>query len=171
LNNKANEILNTRVFSVYFNRSEQQYYIKTINDNKNGRNLLYMKIEKPYIVLEKHFFFLGDCLISAELHETTKSLLIELYYPNGTENEKYEFSIKDTPVTIGRIKCSVRINSTICSKKQATLEHNEGNWYIYDGHGTKKSTNGTWLLLDRKFQLETDCYLKLGSNVFSINIV
>ena len=60
---------------------------------------------------------------------------------------KYEFTINDSPVTIGREKtCKIVLDSNIYSKIHSTLYYDQSSnaWLIQDGYKEKKSTNGTW---------------------------
>jgi len=111
-------------------------------------------------------------LFYVELDELKKSIVVEMFYANNTQQYKYEYSIADSPITIGRVKCTIKVNSSICSKKHTTLTYSEDDecWYIADGHKTKKSTNGTWIMLDRKFAIESDSFFKMGANIFSVKL-
>ncbi len=64
-------------------------------------------------------------------------------FPKG---ELFQFSPGDSPVTIGRGKCKIKMNSSVYSKIHCTIDFNEteGYWYIKDGCNKKRSTNGTW---------------------------
>ena len=60
---------------------------------------------------------------------------------------KFEFTTKDSPITIGRDKtCKIVLDSNIYSKIHCTLYFDEllKHWNIEDGNKEKKSTNGTW---------------------------
>jgi predicted component of type VI protein secretion system len=57
------------------------------------------------------------------------------------------------------------------SKRHCVLEYIENNWIIKDGYNGKNSTNGTWLWLNSKYELNEDTLVRVGSNVFKISIV
>jgi hypothetical protein len=44
-------------------------------------------------------------------------------------------------------------------------------WKLSDGFEGKKSTHGTWLLIDCKYELQTNNIFKFGNNTFSIKQV
>jgi len=87
---------------------------------------------------------------------------------------KFEFSIKDSPITIGRDKnCKIVLDSNIYSKIHCTLffDENSNTWVIEDGNSGKKSTNGLWMLIENKLELQEDQVLKVGNNIFKIAIL
>ena len=77
---------------------------------------------------------------------------MEFYYANCLKQDRFEFSIIDSPVTIGRAKCSVKINSSIYSKKHTSVEYNSLSncWNIVDGHKNKKSINEHGIYIIKK---------------------
>jgi pSer/pThr/pTyr-binding forkhead associated (FHA) protein len=92
---------------------------------------------------------------------------------SGENKTNYNFSIKDSPIKLGRGKtCQVIIDSNFLSKKHSTVEYNKNSnlWEISDGNNSKRSLNGTWLLLDTKYEIIEDTFLKIGNNVIKIHI-
>ena len=39
-----------RLFYILFQRNNQKYYFKSINNSKTDKNLFYLKIEKEYVI-------------------------------------------------------------------------------------------------------------------------
>ena len=77
----------------------------------------------------------------------SQKISIEMCFAKKNPPIKYEFSPKDSKITIGRDKsCKIVIDSNIYSKIQCTLYFDESKkvWIIEDGDRDKKSTNGTW---------------------------
>lgn len=92
----------------------------------------------------------------------------------GEQRIVYNFGKKDSPIVLGRGKSSaVRIESTFLSKKHTTIEYNKNLklWQIRDGNEDKPSLNGTWLLLDTKYELKEECFIKIGTNVIKLSFV
>lgn len=90
----------------------------------------------------------------------------------GEQRNVYTFAIKDSPVILGRGKTSsVKIDSTFLSKKHTTIVYNKHSkfWQISDGNDNKPSLNGTWLLLDTKYELNEESYIKIGTNVIKLS--
>jgi hypothetical protein len=90
-------------------------------------------------------------------------------------NEKltYNFEPKDSPVTIGRGDCKITLNYSSLSKKHCTICYNlyYNTWEIHDGFEDKKSTNGTWLLVNSKYEIKEDTFVKIDNNTFKISLV
>ncbi len=91
---------------------------------------------------------------------------------SGDQRMVYHFEIKDSPIVLGRGKSiGVRIESTFLSKNHTTIEYNKHLklWQIRDGSDNKPSLNGTWLLLDAKYELNEESYIKIGINVIKLS--
>lgn len=86
-------------------------------------------------------------------------------------NKTFIFQEKDKIITIGRMNCNVEINHTFLSKKQCTIEYDPffKFWKLTDGFETKKSTHGTWLLIDSRFELTNSTQIRVGNNVVKLN--
>jgi hypothetical protein len=82
------------------------------------------------------------------------------------------FTPEDSPVIIGRTKSSLNIDSNSISKKHNTIEFNteEKVWELSDGYDGKKSTNGTWLWISSKIEINQDTCIKMGPNIFMIKL-
>jgi len=46
------------------------------------------------------------------------------------------------------------------------LDFINDEWYIVDGDGTKKSTNGTWFFIEQPFEIYDNMIFKAGLLVF-----
>lgn len=44
-------------------------------------------------------------------------------------------------------------------------------WVIYDGDGTKPSTNGTWLYMETAYEIEDEMVFKAAQTMFQIKMV
>jgi len=88
-------------------------------------------------------------------------------------NKIFYFKPADSPVTIGRSKCSISLDFSFLSKRHCQIVYNkiEGVWEIGDGYNGKSSTNGTWLLLNSKFEISDTTHVKIGSNVIKIGLI
>ena len=47
----------------------------------------------------------------------------------------------------------------------------EPNWVIYDGDGTKPSTNGTWLFVDNFHEITDGMTFKAAQTMFKVRVV
>jgi len=101
--------------------------------------------------------------------DTEKKQRVSLEFYSKSFQNKYDFSSSDSPITIGRKNCVITINSNAISKNQSTLFFENKSWFITDGFENKGSTNGTWLLLDSKHEINEPVHIKIGSNVIKID--
>jgi len=72
---------------------------------------------------------------------------------------------------LGRGKsCKIKIDSNFLSKHHTTIEYNNNSkfWEIKDGFESKSSLNGTWLLLDSKFELIDETFIKIGNHTIKL---
>jgi hypothetical protein len=90
---------------------------------------------------------------------------------NPTE---YLFQKDKSPVTIGRKQtCSIPIESTLLSKIHCSVIFNTTTncWEIMDGSEGKPSTNGTWIWVNSKYELNEEVTLvKIRSSVIKIKL-
>ena len=52
------------------------------------------------------------------------------------------------------------------SRIQCRLEYTENGWVLKDGDEMKKSTNGTWLYVDKPFEVHNNLIFKAGDLLF-----
>jgi hypothetical protein len=90
-----------------------------------------------------------------------------------SSNKVFTFKPADSPITIGRCKCSISLDFSFLSKRHCRIEYNktEGVWEICDGYKGKPSTNGTWLLQKSKFEISNTTYVKIGSNIIKVGLL
>jgi|LauGreDrversion4_2_1035121.scaffolds.fasta_scaffold800275_1 pSer/pThr/pTyr-binding forkhead associated (FHA) protein len=85
--------------------------------------------------------------LSKQRSNVSYKIMIEMCFAKKSSPVKFEFTSKDSPITIGREKsCKIVLDSNIYSKIHCTLYFDESlkHWTIEDGYKEKKSTNGTW---------------------------
>lgn len=52
------------------------------------------------------------------------------------------------------------------SRKQCILIFEENNWYINDGDGENKSSNGTWFYPEKFFNIYENMVFRIGTTSF-----
>ena len=150
-----------------------KYYFRNIKENDN-KILIYTRITYPYKIKKKQFFAVNQVAFSIEI---TQNLGLKIYvYESDSKNngpKLFEFSIDDSPITIGRNKCKVNLDFSILSKKHCVLKFDkeEKVWIITDGIEGRPSTNGTWLLVTSKFELNDTTFIKIGENIIKVSTV
>jgi len=87
----------------------------------------------------------------------------------------FQFTVGDSPVTIGRDKqCSINVSEDKAfSRIQSSIiyDKEEKLWYVADGNGVKQSTNGTWVYANRSFKLEDKCQIKIGDSKIKVTFL
>ena len=88
------------------------------------------------------------------------------------ENEQRKISF-DSRVTklirIGRLRneeTDVTFLDEDVSRKQCILIYEENNWYINDGDGENKSSNGTWFYPEKFFTIFENMIIRMGTTSF-----
>lgn len=157
---------------------------------------MYIRVQKPMQIKKKLFFSLNQVVIlvdpyslrtgsstykktvtsqSNSLNTNTEEEIVVYVYNNGkgdNENSVFRFKPQDSPVLIGRSKCSITINSSSLSKRHCCLSFNkeERLWEIIDGYANKPSLNGTWMVLNSKYEINEKTFVKVGDNVLKITL-
>ena len=74
---------------------------------------------------------------------------------------------------MGRSKCSISLDYSCLSKKHCSIIFNSEDyiWEINDGFDNRPSTNGLWMALKTKYEINDKTLLKIGSNTLKINMV
>lgn len=62
------------------------------------------------------------------------------------------------------------INESEVSREQAIIYFENGNWYIKDGGKENPSANGTWLYVDKKYQINDSFIFKIGPSKMKVNV-
>lgn len=52
------------------------------------------------------------------------------------------------------------------SRKQSILTYEDNNWYINDGDGQNKSSNGTWFYPEKFFNIYDGLTIRMGTTSF-----
>lgn len=142
---------------------------------------VYIQCEKRMILYNNSFFSFASSFIRVEIKaEQSNNLYHEseiiLTVVHGINNNKqYYFSSKENRVIqIGRVKESdnsidIEFNDERVSHLQTKIFYDKNTWYIIDGNGLeKKSSNGTWLLLDEYTGVWDGCIFCFGRDKFKI---
>ena len=82
------------------------------------------------------------------------------------------FESKQKVVTVGRTDSnSIRLVESGVSKVQCKFEFRETGWWVLDGDGKKKSTNGTWVYANSPLPLRDKDQFRAGKTVFELQIL
>ena len=132
-----------------------------------------MKIQNPYLLTKESAAF---CVLSYIFKikvnsENPKELLIE--YGKNENLSQVEFnSNKKTEFYIGRKQdADIEITESQVSREQAMIYYKNDNWYIKDGGKEKPSGSGTWLFLDKKYEIKSDMIFMVGSSSIKLEYI
>ena len=100
-----------------------------------------------------------------------KQLLIE--YGKNENLTEVEFNCeKKTEFYIGRKQdADIEISDSQVSRVQAMIYYENNNWYIKDGGKEKPSGSGTWLFLDKKYEIKSDMIFMVGSSSIKLDYI
>ena len=174
-----------QLFLIFYDKKKTRYYIQYLNKEFN-KNKLFMSIRifNEFFINknENKFFYLllGKLIVHISIGENDM-LNFKVFKNFSSNNEKrkisqYNFEIKDSPITIGREKCSITIDNNFLSRIHCTFIYGKNNkWCLIDGNEKRKhSTHGTWIILNNNiFELNPsneNYEVKIGQQSFNISI-
>ena len=158
-----------RLFDISYSKKTGDYQLYMINNNI----FLYYFIEQNfYIEKDKDYMILlGKVFLTITQKENAdkkKILYLRLEFEDNDNAEDYNFSENDTPITIGRKKCTINIDNTSLSKVHAIIQFSPElkKFYFKDN----KSTNGSIFILkeDDTLKLKGQMKFKLNEVLFRI---
>ena len=112
-------------------------------------------------------------IISEEINDrnivTATLLSLEVLFGEN-EPRKISFDSRvNNIIRIGRLQnneTDVVFADEDVSRKQCVLFYEENNWYINDGDGENKSSNGTWFYPERFFNINENLIIRMGTTSF-----
>ena len=112
-------------------------------------------------------------IISEEINDrsivTATLLSLEVLFGEN-EPRKISFDSRvNNIIRIGRLQnneTDVVFADEDVSRKQCILFYEENNWYINDGDGENKSSNGTWFYPERFFNINENLIIRMGTTSF-----
>ena len=156
-----------RIFDVFYEESEEKFYIKMIHD----KMLMYLKVNtRIYFEQNKDFYLIiGTIFMTINVRSNIQNdqkicVYVEI---ENEKSRKYVFSKGKCPIKIGRNHSDINISQTCISKKHGKIDWDgEKEKFYYEDLG---STNGTTFLLrkDDAIQLQGEMNFKLEEISFT----
>ena len=162
-----------RIFVIYFERNKQKYFLRNLSDTTCDNSVfIYMKITKPRrLGSTKQYISMLQVVFSVNVIESSLNISI---VKNLKSDDKLTFSFepKDSPISIGRGDCTIKLAHPSLSKLHCSIIFNKSSkcWEIRDGYGDRNSTNGTWLMINSKHEIDDETFVKIGNNTFRISV-
>ena len=169
---KIQKIKKQNIFLIYYRKDLQKFYLEPVFDNKEVF-FVFVKMINPYLLTTETVAF---CVLSYIFkikvnNNNKKELLIE--YGTNENLSQIEFNCeKKTEFYIGRKQdADIEITESQVSREQAMIYYENGNWYIKDGGKEKPSGSGTWLFLDKKYEIKSDIVFMVGSSSIKLDYI
>ena len=134
-----------RVFKINYDKNNDEYNLIYLTHSF----ILYYQIKQKLILkIEKNYYFiLGDIImvVLIKKNRKRKDYKICIKIDNNINSKKYYFSKENIPINIGRINCTIDIDSKSLSKLHCYINYSadDENFYFIDNN----STNGSVLLV------------------------
>ena len=169
---KIQKIKKQNIFLIYYRKDLQKFFLEPVFDNKEVF-FVFVKMINPYLLTTETVAF---CVLSYIFkikvnNNNKKELLIE--YGTNENLSQIEFNCeKKTEFYIGRKQdADIEITESQVSREQAMIYYENGNWYIKDGGKEKPSGSGTWLFLDKKYEIKSDIVFMVGSSSIKLDYI
>lgn len=147
----------------------QKFFLEPVFDNKEVF-FVFVKLLNPYLLTtETVAICVSTYIFKIRVNNTNNKELIIEYGQNENLTE-VEFNCeKKKEFLIGRKQeADIEISKSDVSREQATIYYENGNWYIKDGGKEKPSGSGTWLFLDKKYEINNDIIFMVGTSTIKL---
>ena len=112
-------------------------------------------------------------IISEDINDrnvvTATVLTLEVLFGENEPRKISFISEVNKIIRIGRLQnneTDVVFADEDVSRKQCILTYEDNNWYINDGDGENKSSNGTWFYPEKFFNISENLIFRMGTTSF-----
>ena len=154
---------------IYYRKDLQKFYLEPVFDNKEIF-FVFVKLLNPYLLTTESIAF---CVLSYIFKikvnkSNNKEVIIE--YGKNENLTQVEFNCeKKKEFYIGRKQGSdIELPESEISREQAMIYYEKDNWYIKDGGKEKPSGSGTWLFLEKRYEITNDIIFMVGSSTIKL---
>ena len=169
---KIKNIKKQNIFLIYYRKDLQKFFLEPVFDNKEIF-FVFVKIINPYLLAKESVAF---CVLSYIFKikvnsENKKELLIE--YGKNDNFSQIEFNCeKKNEFYIGRRQdADIVLTDSQISREHTMIYYENDNWYLKDGGKEKPSGSGTWLFLDKKYEIKSDMIFMVGSSSIKLDYI
>ena len=169
---KKKKIKKQNLFLIYYRKDFQKFYLEPVFDNKEIF-FVFVKLLNPYLLTTESIAF---CVLSyifkIKVNKSNKKEVIIEYGKNENLSE-VEFNCeKKKEFYIGRKQDSdIELPESEISREQAMIYYEKDNWYIKDGGKEKASGSGTWLFLEKRYEITNDIIFMVGSSTIKLEYI
>ena len=157
---------------IYYRKDLQKFYLEPVFDNKEVF-AFFVKLLNPYLLTTESIAF---CVLSyifkIKVNKMNKKEVI-IEYGKNENLTQVEFNCdKKKEFYIGRKQDSdIELGENEISREQAMIYYENENWYIKDGGKEKPSGSGTWLFLDKRYEINSDIIFLVGSSSIKLEYI
>ena len=147
----------------------QKYYLESISENKEYF-FIFVLLSSPHILTQETVIVsVLNYNFKIRTSEDKKEVIIE--YGQSENLSKSVFSNEDKKIFyIGRkTDADIVITEGQVSREQTMIYFENDNWYIKDG-GERPSGSGTWLFINKKYQIQDSFIFKIGPSKMKIDV-
>ena len=99
-------------------------------------------------------------------------ITLEVLFGEKDKRKKTFDSRKNPQIQLGRMnsdEIDFIFDDEDVSRKQCLILFEDNNWYIIDGNGVQKSSNGTWLYPEKYYNINDGLIIRMGTTLFECN--
>jgi pSer/pThr/pTyr-binding forkhead associated (FHA) protein len=147
----------------------QKYYLESVNENKE-HFFIFVLLSSPHILTQETVIVsVLNYNFKIKTSEDKKEVIIE--YGQSENLSKSVFSNEEKKVFyIGRkTDADIVITEGQVSREQTMIYFENDNWFIKDG-GERPSGSGTWLFINKKYQIQDSFTFKIGPSKMKIDV-
>ena len=169
---KKAKIKKQNIFLIYYRKDLQKFYLEPVFDNKEVF-FVFVKLLNPYLLTTESIAFCVLSYIFKIKVNKNDNKKVTIEYGKNENLAQVEFnSEKKNEFYIGRKQDSdIELPENEVSREQAMIYYEKGNWYIKDGGKEKASGSGTWLFLDKRYEITNDIIFMVGSSTLKLEYI
>jgi len=119
-------------------------------------------------------FYISFCKTHIKVYKPAADDSLKVKFVQGSFKDKsFTYLPKDYKlVRIGRKEgLELPYTEESISRIQCTFSFEDGSWYVYDGNMEKPSTNGSWIMNTKIYEIQNGDIFKTGNVVFSTKVI
>lgn len=165
---KQQELSTPGIFLIYYRRDYQQFYLETVNENKEIY-FIFVLLDQPHL-LSNETIIVSVQNYNFKIQTASNNKEVNIEYGNGDNLQKIVLNNEHKTIySIGRKQeCDIVLNESEVSREQAIVYYQKGNWYIKDGGKETMSKSGTWLYVETNYLIEHSFVFKIGPSKMKI---
>ena len=147
----------------------QKYYLESVNENKE-HFFIFVLLSSPHILTQETVIVsVLNYNFKIKTSQDKKEVIIEHGQSENLSTSVFKNEEKKTFFIGRKTDADIVINEGQVSREQAMIYYENDNWYIKDG-GERPSGSGTWLFINKKYQIQDSFIFKIGPSKMKIDV-